>query len=142
MEKGYRDYGHDIDNTDSVLEAGLGLRRVLRPRLHRPRRRRGEEGRRAADPQLVQVLVTDPSRCSSTPSRYCADGKPVGYVRAASYGHTLGGAVALAMVEGGEPVTGAWCDAAEWQVEVAGRMVPARASLKPLYDPTNVKIKA
>ncbi|MEP6761498.1 MAG: FAD-dependent oxidoreductase, partial [Sporichthyaceae bacterium] len=23
MEKGYRDYGHDIDNTDSVLEAGL-----------------------------------------------------------------------------------------------------------------------
>ena len=38
--------------------------------------------------------------------------------------------------------TGAWCDAAEWQVEVAGRMVPARASLKPLYDPSNLKIKA
>ncbi len=25
MEKGYRDYGHDIDNTDSALEAGLGF---------------------------------------------------------------------------------------------------------------------
>ena len=25
MEKGYRDYGHDIDNTDIVLEAGLGF---------------------------------------------------------------------------------------------------------------------
>jgi glycine cleavage system aminomethyltransferase T/glycine/D-amino acid oxidase-like deaminating enzyme len=25
MEKGYRDYGHDIDNTDSVLEVGLGF---------------------------------------------------------------------------------------------------------------------
>ena len=25
MEKGYRDYGHDIDNTDTVLEAGLGF---------------------------------------------------------------------------------------------------------------------
>src|SRR4029079_3061246 len=25
MEKAYRDYGHDIDNTDSVLEAGLGF---------------------------------------------------------------------------------------------------------------------
>ena len=25
MEKGYRDYGHDIDNTDSVFEAGLGF---------------------------------------------------------------------------------------------------------------------
>ena len=25
MEKGYRDYGHDIDNTDGPLEAGLGF---------------------------------------------------------------------------------------------------------------------
>ena len=25
MEKGYRDYGHDMDNTDTLLEAGLGF---------------------------------------------------------------------------------------------------------------------
>ena len=25
MEKGYRDYGHDIDNTDGPLEAGFGF---------------------------------------------------------------------------------------------------------------------
>jgi glycine cleavage system aminomethyltransferase T len=25
MEKAYRDYGHDIDNTDTPLEAGLGF---------------------------------------------------------------------------------------------------------------------
>jgi len=25
MEKGYRDYGHDMDNTDTVLECGLGF---------------------------------------------------------------------------------------------------------------------
>ena len=49
MEKGYRDYGHDIDNTDSVLEAGLGFAVDLEEarRLHRPRRGAGEEGRRA-----------------------------------------------------------------------------------------------
>jgi Glycine cleavage system T protein (aminomethyltransferase) len=29
MEKGYRDYGHDIDNTDTVLEAGLGFAAAL-----------------------------------------------------------------------------------------------------------------
>ncbi len=52
MEKGYRDYGHDIDNTDSVLEAGLGFAVALdkpggfigRDAVVR------EEGRRAADP--------------------------------------------------------------------------------------------
>ena len=25
MEKGYRDYGHDLDNMDTLLEAGLGF---------------------------------------------------------------------------------------------------------------------
>src|SRR6185503_215328 len=25
MEKGYRDYGHDIDNTDNAFETGLGM---------------------------------------------------------------------------------------------------------------------
>src|SRR6185312_12971675 len=62
MEKGYRDYGHDIDNTDTVLEAGLGFAAaldkpggfigrdaVLTQKERGPLRRR-----------LVQVLVTDP----------------------------------------------------------------------------------
>ncbi len=31
------------------------------------------------------------------------DGMPVGYIRAASYGFTLGGAVGLAMVDAGRP---------------------------------------
>ncbi len=142
MEKGYRDYGHDIDNTDSVLEAGLGFAVSYD---HDFIGRAAVEAKKAEGPlsrKLVQVLLTDPDPLLFHAEPVLRDGKPVGYVRAASYGHTLGGAVALAMVEGGEPVTGAWCDAAEWQVEVAGRMVPARASLKPLYDPTNLKIKA
>ena len=25
LEKGYRDYGHDMDNTDTLLEMGLGF---------------------------------------------------------------------------------------------------------------------
>jgi 4-methylaminobutanoate oxidase (formaldehyde-forming) len=142
MEKGYRDYGHDIDNTDSVLEAGLGFAVSYD---HDFIGRAAVEAKKAEGPltrKLVQVLLTDPEPLLFHAEPVLRDGKPVGYVRAASYGHTLGGAVALAMVEGGEPVTGAWCDAAEWQVEVAGRMVQARASLKPLYDPTNLKIKA
>jgi 4-methylaminobutanoate oxidase (formaldehyde-forming) len=142
MEKGYRDYGHDIDNTDSVLEAGLGFAVSYD---HDFIGRAAVEAKKAEGPltrKLVQVLLTDPEPLLFHAEPVLRDGKSVGYVRAASYGHTLGGAVALAMVEGGEPVTGAWCDGAEWQVEVAGRMVPARASLKPLYDPTNLKIKA
>jgi len=62
------------------------------------------------------------------------DGEAVGYVRAASYGHTLGGAVGLAMVTG--PLEG------EWTAEINGALYPASVSLRPPYDPTNSRIKA
>ena len=71
------------------------------------------------------------------------DGKPVGYVRAASYGHTLGGAVGLAMVEAGEPVDQALdATAPSGRSRSPAGCARRAASLKPLYDPTNLKIKA
>jgi 4-methylaminobutanoate oxidase (formaldehyde-forming) len=70
------------------------------------------------------------------------DGRSVGYVRAASYGHTLGGAVGLAMVDaGGEPVDAAWIESGRWEVDIAGKTYPAIASLKPLYDPQMLRVK-
>jgi 4-methylaminobutanoate oxidase (formaldehyde-forming) len=144
MEKGYRDYGHDIDNTDTVLEAGLGFAVAW----DKPG---GFIGRDAALAQkqagpltkrLVQVLVLDPEPMMFHAEVVRRDGKPVGYIRAASYGHTLGGAVGLAMVEAAEPVTAAWIDAGEWTVEIADGIHPAKVSLRPLFDPTNEKIKA
>ncbi len=142
MEKGYRDYGHDIDNTDSVLEAGLGFAVSFD---HDFIGRAAVEAKKEAGPltrRLVQLLLEDPEPMLHHAEPVLRDGKPVGYVRAASYGHTLGGAVGLAMVEGSEAVDKAWMEGADWQVEVAGRLHPARASLRPLYDPTNAKIKA
>ncbi|HEX6937072.1 MAG TPA: aminomethyltransferase family protein, partial [Actinomycetes bacterium] len=141
MEKGYRDYGHDIDNTDSVLEAGLGFAVDLSYDFIG---RDAVERKKAEGPltrRLVQVLVTDPEPLMYHAEPVLRDGKPVGYVRAASYGHTLGGAVGLAMVDGGEPVDTAWLDGADWEVDIAGRLYPARASLRPLYDPTNAKVR-
>ena len=70
------------------------------------------------------------------------DGRIVGDVRIASYGHSLGGAVGLSMIEGvGEPITAAWIREGQWEVDVAGVRYPARASLRPLYDPENEKLK-
>jgi 4-methylaminobutanoate oxidase (formaldehyde-forming) len=69
------------------------------------------------------------------------DGVAVGYVRAASYGHTLGGAVGLAMIDAGVPLNQAWIDAGTWEVEVADKRHPALVSIAPLYDPTNARIK-
>ena len=144
MEKGYRDYGHDIDNTDSVLEAGLGFAVALdKPGGFIGRdavMARKAEG--ALRKRLLQVQVTDPEPLMFHAEPVLRNGVPVGYIRAASYGFTLGGAVGLAMIEADEPIDTAWIDAGEWTVEIAGQVYPAIASLKPLYDPTNARIRA
>jgi 4-methylaminobutanoate oxidase (formaldehyde-forming) len=144
MEKGYRDYGHDIDNTDSVLEAGLGFAVDLK----KPGGFLGREAvlaRKAQGPltrRLLQILVKDPEPLMYHAEIVRRDGKPVGYVRAASYGFTLGGAVGLAMIDaGGEPLDQAYLDRGTWEVEIAGKLHPATASLRPLYDPEMKRIK-
>ena len=147
METAYRDYGHDIDNTDTVLEAGLGFA----VDLHKPGGFLGKDAvlaQKAAGPlrkRLVQVLVTDPEPLMFHAEVVRCDDRPCGYIRAASYGHTLGGAVGLAMIEAdrvpGGVIDQRALDAARWDVEIAGQRYPARVSLRPLYDPENKRIK-
>ena len=145
MEKGYRDYGHDIDNTDSVWEAGLGFAVAL----DKPGGFIGRDAalrmRESGPPsrRLVQVRLLDPEPLMHHAEVVLRDGVEVGYVRAASYGHTLGGAVGLAMLDAGsEPVTAQWLAAGEWTVDVAGERYPAATALRPMYDPENARIRA
>jgi 4-methylaminobutanoate oxidase (formaldehyde-forming) len=143
MEKGYRDYGHDIDNTDGVLEAGLGFA----VDLDKPGGFVGREAVAAAKAagglrrRLVQVLVTDPEPLMFHAEVVLGDGRPAGYVRSASYGFTLGGAVGLAMIEADHPVTQAYLDGTAWEVDIAGTRYPAVTSLRPLYDPGMNRIR-
>jgi glycine cleavage system aminomethyltransferase T/glycine/D-amino acid oxidase-like deaminating enzyme len=137
MEKGYRDYGHDIDNTDSVLEAGLGFAVDLK----KPGGFLGKEAvlaKKAEGPlkrRLLQILVKDPEPLMFHAEIVYRDGKPVGYIRAASYGFTLGGAVGLAMIDAGETLDQAYVDKGQWEVDIADKRYPAVASIRPLYDP-------
>ena len=143
MEKGYRDYGHDIDNTDDPLEAGLGFAvsadkpggfigegaLLVKRTGGRPKRR------------LALVRLLDPEPLLFHAEIVYRDGESVGYIRSASYGHTVGGAVGLVMIEAGQPITSGYVDEAAWEVDVAGTRHPAVTSLRPLYDPGNVRIR-
>ena len=143
MEKGYRDWGHDIDNMDSVLEAGLGFA----VSLDKPGGFVGRDAvvaQKAKGPlkkRLVQVLVRDPEPLMFHAEIVYRNKRAVGYVRAASYGFTLGGAVGLAMIDPGEVVDAKYIESGEWEVDIAGRRHPATVSLRPLYDPEMKRIK-
>jgi glycine cleavage system aminomethyltransferase T/glycine/D-amino acid oxidase-like deaminating enzyme len=143
MEKAYRDYGHDIDNTDSVLEAGLGFAVAL----DKPGGFIGREAvlaKKANGPltrRLIQLLVTDPEPLLFHAEVVSRNGRPAGYVRSASYGFTLGGAVGLAMIDADEPISQKYLDSGAWTVRVGDAVYPAVASLRPLYDPSSKRVQ-
>jgi 4-methylaminobutanoate oxidase (formaldehyde-forming) len=144
LEKAYRDYGVDIDNTDTPLDAGLGFtvawdkpggfvgrEALLAVRSGGPPKRR-----------LVPILIENPEPLLYGGEPVLRDGRWLGYVRAGAYGHTLGGAVGLAMLEDEAGLPAEAVDGVRFEVDIAGTRFPARASIRPLYDPDRTRIKA
>ena len=150
MEKAYRDYGHDMDNTDTLLEVGLGFTAdydkpggfIGKDFVVKQREELKKLG--GLRNRLVQVLVLDSEPLMYHGEVVYRNGKIAGDIRAASYGHTLGGAVGLAMItaEDGSVVNKAYLTQGVWEVEIAGKTYPCKLSLNPMYDPSNKKIKA
>jgi 4-methylaminobutanoate oxidase (formaldehyde-forming) len=144
QEKAYRDYGHDIDNTDTPVAAGFTWAMALDKGDFRGRAA-VERQLAAGTPhqRLLQVLVLDPTAMMFHAEVVHRNGVAVGYLRSASYGHTLGGAVGLAMLDTGDSnvaLTQAWIDSGTFTVEIADQHYPAAVSLRPLYDPRNERL--
>jgi 4-methylaminobutanoate oxidase (formaldehyde-forming) len=147
LEKAYRDFGHDIGNLDTPLEAGLGFA----VKLDKPGGFIGRDAlamqKKSGVPRrrLIQFIL-----CDSEPLMYHGeviwrDGIAVGTIRAGAFGHTLGASVGLGYVERDEPtesVTREYVEAGTWEIEIAGTRHPARASLRPLYDPKGERIRS
>jgi 4-methylaminobutanoate oxidase (formaldehyde-forming) len=142
-EAGRLDYGLDIENSDSPLEAGLkfaidfdkpggfvGRDALLAQYEQRPYTSR-----------LVQFLLTDPEPLLYGEEPILLDGEAVGYLRSGAYGHTLGGAMGFGYVEHGDGVSADLVRSGEFEILVAGERVPARASLRAMYDPKNERVR-
>jgi len=143
LEKAYRDYGGDIDNTDTPLEVGLGrFVRFDKPGGFIGRDallRLQETGYRYLMPQF---LLEDPEPMLYYGEIIYRNGEPVGYIMAGSYGHTLGAAVGVGPVENnGDVVTAEYIESGSFEIDVAGTRCPARASLRPMYDPKLERVR-
>jgi 4-methylaminobutanoate oxidase (formaldehyde-forming) len=86
-------------------------------------------------------VVEDPEPVLWGAERIFRDGACIGYTTSASYGHTVGGAVALGYVRHQEPITPDFIRAGKYTIDIAGRKYPARASLEPPYDPKGIRIR-
>jgi len=141
LEKGYRDYGHDIGSTDTPLEVGVGFMVGWdKPAFPGRDALLAQRSQPALASRFVNVLVRDPEPLLYHGEGLWRDGMLVGDLQAGAYGYTLGGAVGIASVDHADGVTRAWIDDGDWEVHVVDRRYPAQVQLAPLYDPARTRI--
>ena len=135
IEKAYRHFGHDITDEDHVLEAGLGF--AVKPAkgdfIGRDAVLRKRET--GLTRRLLQFRLTDPQPLLFHNEPILRDGRIVGQITSGAYGHSLGGAIGLGYVPCRADESPAEMLASTYQIEVAGRLIGAEASIRPLYDP-------
>jgi 4-methylaminobutanoate oxidase (formaldehyde-forming) len=143
IEKAYRHWGHDISDEDTPLAAGLAWtcawdkgadflgREALLPLREQPLTRR-----------LVQFALDDPQPLLYHNEPIWRDGEIVGHLTSGNYGHHLGCAIGLGYVHHAGGVDADFVRAGRYEIEVACERYPARASLRPLYDPRGERVRA
>jgi 4-methylaminobutanoate oxidase (formaldehyde-forming) len=138
LEKGYRAFGRDLNPDLTPVEAGLLFATAVAGRsagdkeflgraalvAHRDRLRETGPRRR-----LVSFVVADPEPMVWGGELVLRDGEPAGQVTSAAYGATVGAGVGLALLRAERPVRQADLDASSFQIDLAGELVPVRASL-------------
>jgi 4-methylaminobutanoate oxidase (formaldehyde-forming) len=143
LEKAYRAWGREVTIEDTPWEAGLGFA----VRLDKPVRFLGQEAlRRRRDEPLTKRLLTfvldDPAALPWGDEPILRDGRVVGTVTSAGFGHTLGRGVAMGYVRHTGPVDQEYIDGGTFALDIAGERFAARAGLVAPYDPRGLRIRS
>ena len=147
IEKAFRHFGHDISNEDHVLEAGLGFA----VKEDKPAGRFG--GMIGADAvrakrndglaqRFMQFRLKDPQPLLYHNEAILRDGELIGYLTSGNYGHHLGAAIGLGYVKcAAVGETAQQQLQSNYQIDVAGQLVDAEVSFRPMYDPKALQIR-
>jgi glycine cleavage system aminomethyltransferase T/glycine/D-amino acid oxidase-like deaminating enzyme len=144
LEKGYRAFGRELTPDYNPVEAGLTFACKLKTDLDFLGREAVEKAK-AAGPRrrLVSFVVADPEPMLWGGELVLHDGRAVGQVTSAAWGHALGSCVGLAYVNDpdAEAVTADWLRSGGFAVNVGGRIHGVQVGLRAPYDPDGTRIR-
>ena len=143
MEKAYRAWGRDITPDDTPIEAGLewAVRYDKTPTFigRDALLRQKAEG---VTKRLVAFTFADPKAFPVGDEPVLRDGRMVGWLTSAAYGHTLGCAVGMGYVRHADGVDRAWIEAGGYEVDIAGERFHATPQLRAPFDPASRRVRA
>lgn len=144
IEKGFRAWGRELTPDISPWQAGLGFAVAMDKPGGFIGRDALVETKPSAAPARRVVLCTldDAEPMLWGGELILRDGKPVGEVRSAAYGHTLGRSVALGLIENEAGVDAAFLTGGRFEIDLAGVRHAATAHLRSPYDPKSERVKA
>jgi len=141
LEKGYRHWGSDITPYDTPLEAGLGFAVKLDKGTFIGREaliRQKDEGLKR---KLVILTLEDPEPLIYHDEPIYRNGKIVSENTHGSYAHLLGSAIGMSYLEKPDCIDDEWILSGSYEIEVEGRMVPAKVHIKAPYDPEGKRVR-
>ena len=140
IEKGYRHFGHDITCEDHILEAGLGFAVKLDKQDFIGKRAIIEKKEKGLEKRLLQFKLKDSEPLLYHNEPILRDGEVSGYLSSGAYGHHLGSAIGMGYV----PCKGETLEQillSTYEIDVAGTIVSAEVSSRPMYDPTSERMR-
>ena len=147
IEKAFRHFGHDMSSEDHILEAGLGFAARIGKQSGRfgdfigrdSVMKKKDEG---LNSRMMQFRLKEPLPLLYHNEAVLRDGEIVSYLTSGNYGHHLGGAIGMGYVPCHDGEDAASQLASSYEIDVAGHRVSAEVSLKPMYDPAAIRMKA
>ncbi len=143
LEKGYRAWSRELTPDINPYEAGLGFTVAMD-------KSGGFIGKDALtifeaenniQRRIVQLTLEDGSAVLWGGELILRNGVPVGEIRSAAHGHTLGCAVTLGLVSDEAGINKDWLEQGDFEIDVAGKRYRARLHLRSPYDPKSERVK-
>ncbi|OHV76731.1 FAD-dependent oxidoreductase [Ensifer sp. LCM 4579] len=142
-ERAYREYELDLTPVDTLLEAGLGFTIDW----NKPDGFVGKEAtaaQKASSPlkkRLIAFKLRDPKPVLFREELLRRNGEIVGYVSSGVKSFTLGTSIGLGYVKHAGGVTKEFIESGQWQIEIAGELYDADASLQAFFDPSGERLR-
>jgi 4-methylaminobutanoate oxidase (formaldehyde-forming) len=141
LESGYRHWGHDITDEDTPLEAGLGFAVAWDKPSFRGRDALLASRELPRTKRLIQFRLEDEDRLLYHDEPIYRDGILVGRTSSGMWSYVENRCLAMGYVNNPDGVTKEWIDAGTFEIEVATERIPATASIKSFYDPSNERVR-
>ncbi|TIO12371.1 MAG: FAD-dependent oxidoreductase [Mesorhizobium sp.] len=142
-ERAYREYELDLTPVDTLLESGLGFtidwnkaggfvgkEETAKQKASMPLKKR-----------LVSFKLRDPKPVLFREELVRRNGEIAGYISSGVKSFTLGTSVGLGYVNHSEGVTKDLIENSRWQIEIAGELYDADASLQAFFDPSGERLQ-